>query len=317
MRTLHKEVVSVIIPFYNCENFMSRCLTGLLNQTYRKLQIIIVNDGSTDGTEESFKSKFYGKFIRAGFIVDFISQENQGVASAFNTGLASVRGEFLTWVDPDDILHPDAILRKLLYLKENIRFGFVRNNAVVVSENDLHTPLYSLKSSSKSKIFKDLLFERNMPQCAGNYLVRTDVFFSSLKGEKIIDKYRSQNWPSLLAIAYFNECGFIDDNLNTIVSRKSSLSKDDSYGDVIDRINEHEALLLDILHDLGDTRYVCGVKRKYSRLRLLNVAKFENYSDLSKYSPSYSDLTGWFFYFLTKLRVLKIIWKIKSVKKNS
>lgn len=92
---MHK--ISVIIPTYNACKYISQCLENVLNQTYKHLEIIVVNDGSTDNTAEIAKR----------YPVLLINQPNQGVSVARNTGLEAATGEYLHFMDVDDILSID------------------------------------------------------------------------------------------------------------------------------------------------------------------------------------------------------------------
>lgn len=92
--------ISVIIPAYNVENYIRRCLDSLVNQTYENMEIIVVNDGSTDRTEEivrEYAEKHAGK-------VFLYSQENKGQAEARNFGLTRASGEYIGFVDSDDFV---------------------------------------------------------------------------------------------------------------------------------------------------------------------------------------------------------------------
>lgn len=96
--------VSVIIPAYNCERFLPETLDCLLNQTIRDIQIVIVNDGSTDGTAEVI-NRYAEKYP---FILP-VYQENAGVSAARNNGIEKAEGEYLLFLDSDDILSPEAL----------------------------------------------------------------------------------------------------------------------------------------------------------------------------------------------------------------
>jgi hypothetical protein len=93
--------VSVIIPVYNSGLFLRESLDSVLSQTYPSLEIIVINDGSTDNSLEILKQ--YGDKI---IIID---QNNRGLAEAVNTGIAKMSGKWMKWLSPDDLLYPDAI----------------------------------------------------------------------------------------------------------------------------------------------------------------------------------------------------------------
>lgn len=105
-------MVSVIVPAYNAESFLPNCLNSILNQTYKDIEIIVVNDGSTDDTAsvlESF-SKKYDCIIS-------INQINKGVSAARNAGLDCCHGEYVMFVDADDSL-PENSMESLLDLQQ-------------------------------------------------------------------------------------------------------------------------------------------------------------------------------------------------------
>lgn len=92
-------LVTVIVPIYNAEKYLIGCLNSLINQTYRNLEILLINDGSTDGSGE-ICCEYAGRDPR----IRLFSQENQGQSAARNVGLDNMRGEYLTFVDADDCI---------------------------------------------------------------------------------------------------------------------------------------------------------------------------------------------------------------------
>ena len=94
-------LVSVIIPVYNVYPYLTECLESVLNQTYKNLEIIIVDDGSTDGSEKICDS-YASKDPR----IRLIHQKNQGVSAARNTGLDMMNGDVVAFLDSDDAYHP-------------------------------------------------------------------------------------------------------------------------------------------------------------------------------------------------------------------
>ena len=97
-------MVSIIVPVYNVERFIDRCVESLCLQTYKKIQVILVDDGSTD-----FSSRKCDQWAEKDMRVQVIHQGNMGLSAARNTGLEQAEGEFLLFVDGDDYVHPDYI----------------------------------------------------------------------------------------------------------------------------------------------------------------------------------------------------------------
>lgn len=108
------ELISVIVPVYNAEKYIKRCAKSILNQTYRNIELVLVNDGSKDGSLE----------ICRGIAADdsrvvVIDKENGGAASARNRGLDVATGDYIGFCDADDYLSPDMYECLLALLKKN------------------------------------------------------------------------------------------------------------------------------------------------------------------------------------------------------
>lgn len=108
-------LLSVIVPIYNTAPWLPRCLDSLCNQSFRDLEIICVNDGSTDGSAAILEA-YAARDPR----IRVIHQENGGLSAARNTGLAACRAEFITTVDSDDYIEPDTYAELLPHMTEDI-----------------------------------------------------------------------------------------------------------------------------------------------------------------------------------------------------
>ncbi len=106
-----KPLVSIIIPAYNAEKWIAYTLRSAISQTWPRKEVIVVNDGSTDRTAEILR-----RFSSKGVTV--VSQENQGLCGAQNTGFRHSQGDYIQWLDADDLLAPDKIERQLGALRE-------------------------------------------------------------------------------------------------------------------------------------------------------------------------------------------------------
>ena len=98
------ELVSVIVPFFNSIDTLDRCIRSILNQTYLPIEILLVDDGSDDGSENLCL-----EYAKTNTCIKVIRQSNGGVSSARNAGLRNAKGRFITFVDADDLLHPDFL----------------------------------------------------------------------------------------------------------------------------------------------------------------------------------------------------------------
>lgn len=107
-----QSIISVIVPIYNVEPYLRKCLDSIVNQTYRDLEIILVDDGSPDSC-----GAICDAYAAQDHRIKVIHKSNGGVASARNAGLDAATGEWIGWVDPDDWIEPDMFS----YLLENVQ----------------------------------------------------------------------------------------------------------------------------------------------------------------------------------------------------
>ena len=107
-----KELASIIIPVYNVELYLKECIDSLLNQTYKNIEILIVDDGSTDNS-----GKICDSYCRDPRVTVF-HQSNAGVSVARNFALDQANGEYVFFVDPDDFVEPDFISCSIASLEE-------------------------------------------------------------------------------------------------------------------------------------------------------------------------------------------------------
>lgn len=109
----HMELVSVIVPVYNAGEYLAPCVDSLRNQTYAALEIILVDDGSTDGSGAACDA-----FARKDSRIRVIHQENGGLSAARNAGIDAAKGDYLTFVDADDMAARGLIRRLLKVARE-------------------------------------------------------------------------------------------------------------------------------------------------------------------------------------------------------
>lgn len=105
---MEKNLLSVIVPVYNVKPYLKRSITSILNQTYQNIEVILIDDGSTDGSEELCR-----EYAERDPRIKLISQENQGVARARRNGLQLAAGAYVTFVDPDDYIDLDLFQRMM------------------------------------------------------------------------------------------------------------------------------------------------------------------------------------------------------------
>ncbi len=120
------DMVSVIVPCYNCSEFVDRFVQSIRSQTYKNLQVIAVDDGSTDGTRAELEK--HSSFLTV------ITKENGGAASARNVGLNASKGAYVAFLDADDFWLPNKIAAQVQYLGEHPEAGAVYCDWFVCSD---------------------------------------------------------------------------------------------------------------------------------------------------------------------------------------
>lgn len=126
-------LVSVIVPVYNVENYIEECLDSIIDQTYENLEIIVVDDGSTDKSNEKVQP------FTTDNRVQLIEQANQGLSGARNTGLKAATGKYVLFVDSDDFIETKAI-ESLVAQMESHQVDLIRFNGKAFLD-ELNTPI--------------------------------------------------------------------------------------------------------------------------------------------------------------------------------
>lgn len=118
---------SVLIPAFNVEGYIAQAVESALAQTHPDSEVIVVNDGSTDGTAAAV-APYRDRIV-------YVEQENRGLAGARNRALEEATGEYIALLDADDVFLPNRLERMLAYLKAHPEFGFATSDAFVIYED--------------------------------------------------------------------------------------------------------------------------------------------------------------------------------------
>ena len=269
-------LVSVITPCYNGEKYVYRFLDSILAQTYGNIELIFVNDGSTDATEDivlSYKNRFEQKAIR--FI--YIYQENMGLGGAINTGLRNVHGKYLCWPDSDDYLETASIEKRVSILEQFTDYAVVTSDAYIRDSKSMDVPLGIVSNKNHNRFLSDqfeLLLTGESIFCSGCHMVRTDCFLDTHHNAQIFDARRGQNWQMLLPVYYKYKRYFLDEPLYNYVQYHNTMSHgDDTKVKKIHRCDEHMEILLNTINRIDmpaadKNKYVDIVKITYARKKM-------------------------------------------------
>ena len=165
--------LSIIIPIYNVEDFLPQCLDSVINQTHPNLEIILVNDGSTDSCGE-IGEEYAAKDPR----IKVIHKENGGLSDARNAGLKIATGDFISFIDSDDFVAVDFCEKLLETLLENT--ADVAECDFLAFENDRDLEKFSTDTKEKIEVFEteaalELLMKEYFKQTVWNKLYRREV----------------------------------------------------------------------------------------------------------------------------------------------
>jgi glycosyltransferase involved in cell wall biosynthesis len=235
-------LVSVIVPIYNTEKFLSECLYSIINQTYKNIEIICIDDGSNDGS-----SKIIEKFLSFDQRIRCISQRNMGLSSARNVGIKNSNGSFIMFVDSDDVLDINAIEIGLFNITTTNSDILVFGAVPFPKEQSEHYTVLSnmLKSSFKEytgkEIFEQAIFkEKNLQLFVWNKLYRKELFGNDVLFPEYI-KFGEDRCFMFNIIQYSNKITFIGDDLYFYrQNRKNSLTnfyKNKPYERALCKIN--------------------------------------------------------------------------------
>lgn len=122
--------ISIVIPVYNVEKYLRRCLDSVVNQTYKYIEIIIVNDQTKDNSHEVIRSYLHDQRIKY-----IINDENSGLSTSRNNGLKHATGDYIMFVDSDDTLELNAVETLVHELKQH-EYDYIIFNATTVNEED-------------------------------------------------------------------------------------------------------------------------------------------------------------------------------------
>lgn len=164
-----KDLISIIIPIYNVEKYLDKCIQTIINQTYKNLEIILVDDGSND------KSLFIcDKYSKKDNRITLIHKNNEGVSIARNVGVKQSSGKYIVFIDPDDYVSNDHIETLYNCIEVN-NVDLVISNAIDVTEDGKIVNIKENKDfkMSKEQCIRELLSEANFSHvCWGNIYKR-------------------------------------------------------------------------------------------------------------------------------------------------
>lgn len=198
------ELVSIIIPVYNSEKFLKESLESVINQTYKNIEIICVDDGSTDDSLKILE-QFSSDII-------IISQENHGLSSAINSGVSKMKGKWFKWFSPDDVMYPNTIESLVNEAKNH------SDNTIIYSNWDIIDDSGKILREFHESNYNDLSnFDYNIRLLDGQQINVNTTLIPSHLFEKI--KIRDLDDPVAIDYDFFLNCALLLDTKFHLVSK--------------------------------------------------------------------------------------------------
>ena len=257
------ELVSIVIPVYNSEKYLEECLNSVLDQTYENIEIIVVDDGSTDSSYDILK-KYSDRIV-------VLSQKNSGLASALNLGISKMNGTWLKWFSPDDIMFSNTIEDLVTATKNTSDKIIIYSNWQLINENG--DVLHNFSESNYNELSK---FDFNIRLLSGQQInVNTSLIPFSLIKNKC--SFRDLEEPVAIDYDFFLRAALLFDTkfyfIEKSLIRYRIHSNQLSHSNITKTLSYLDKLKQEILQNLDE--------QKKSKL-LLELKKFEKKQTLIK-----------------------------------
>jgi len=271
--------VSMIVPCYNSEKYIDEFLQSVLSQTYRPIKLILVDDGSSDHTREIIKG-WLPKFEDSGIRTKYIECPHRNQSSALNEGLKYCSGEYITWADSDDILHPENVEAKVAFLEKHPEIGMVRNEAAKLEDGCITVSDQTSSEETIEDIFERVLLE-NIGTISGCFMLRFSLFLECWEEREITVSSLGQNIQLVLPASGRSLCGYIPEALMTYRIHEDSHSmKKRTFSEVYERIEELRRVLKEAIYHSGrnEEKYIEMADARCDKLRqsLVKAIKYSH-----------------------------------------
>ena len=255
--------VSAVTPVYNGASHLAGMLDSVLGQTYPDLEMILVDDGSSDGTL-AVAERYRERFAARGYGYRIVRSDHRFAAGAINRGLPYVRGEFLIWPDSDDFLEPESVARRVAFLREHPAYHCVRSLSYYFDAKTgrrLNQADEKTGDLSKEDLFWDILESKTFV-CCGCYMLESRYFFEIYPDRRIPEYPVGQNFQMLLPFMYRHRCPTIQEQLYGVCVRPGSHSRTPLTRE------QEERKYLDFERLIDDIERICRIRDRASRDRL-------------------------------------------------
>ena len=190
---------SVIITTYNRAHLVTKSIESVLSQTFKEYEIIVVDDGSTDGTKGLLEERYAGKIIYIG------KKKNEGLSAARNTGIEASKGKYIAFLDDDDLWLPEKLELQVNLMQKKPFLGLVYCGYYGV--NKTGGVLREVKPTKRGKIFDDILLSNCLGPPSAS-LVKKEVFAKAGYFDENLSS--SEDWDMWLRVSKLYEIDFVN-----------------------------------------------------------------------------------------------------------
>lgn len=275
--------VSVIVPIYNVEKYLEKCLDSLVNQTLKDIEIILVNDGSTDNSGQiakKYANKYKDKII-------YLEKENGGLSDARNYGLEYVKGDYISFVDSDDYISKNLYSELVKYMEKDydmIKFGILtvdlKNNKIIENKSQ------QFENKTGEEAFDILYKTDKMTEVAWGYLYKAS-FWKENNFKYAKDMYHEDFGLTPLVIlkakkvASTNILGYYYVQSDKSITRNSDEKKKLKMS--YDLLKFYDQMLLEIeKYEIGK-KAIENIKIYYTNCILLETKNISDKTEKQKY----------------------------------
>lgn len=325
------ELVSIIVPIYNSEKHIKRCVDSIVNQTYKNIEIVLVNDGSTDNSLNVIK-EFTDKRIV------LIDKNNSGASDTRNVGIQKSRGKYVAFIDSDDWIEKDYILNllQIIYMNKSdiIISGYTKVSDKQIKIKKLVNKVIYLNQGEEDKTY-DILYSNNGSSVWGKlykYEILQNVIMRKIKiGEDMLFNIEALSMSHKIFISDYVGY-YYNDNSESITKKYISDIMDDlenilkiielnsiTYIFTIRIINEYitNSLLysnepiLKILAKIGTYERISYVLKNKNNLKIINLFNMDKriYNKILVFC-----INNKLYILLAAIQIIKRKLKIKEVK---
>lgn len=274
--------ISVIVPIYNAEKYLDRCIKSILNQTYKNIELILVNDGSTDDSE-SIATKYSTLYKNR---VLYLEKQNGGLSDARNFGLKYATGDYYAFVDSDDYIENTLFENTAKYMNED--YDMIKFQIIDVDEDEKeisrnHSVIFEDKTGEEA--FEILFKEDNMTEVAWGYLYKAD-FWKENKFEYAKDRYHEDFGLTPLILLKAKKVASTKILAYYYVHTSNSMVRDNNQKAII-RANDliyHYDYMIRKIDNYDITEKSKGnIKQYYTNSIILAVKNLHNHKEQEEY----------------------------------